>query len=360
MEGRKVIFPLLLAFLIGCGHSEENFTHNFYEQSLRITPLFPGQVTRSLAIDTIFSFKYEAENVNFVSVTFKSELEKSILKIKLNKRTGILRFRSPIKGKNLEISIRPSPVIILFPDESTGSNIFTFKYTMGNAHTYDHLKIEEILPCNRCPFIPEHYTIIFNKPLLQQSAEKLFKKRKVKIDNNIITFYGSEVTIPAELTDIYGKSMTSEVKITYHLPCLFIRELCIDPVHDWNDSKGGNRIPFDSTYGYGTVNSYDQFILLENRCEDKKISFYLSLCNNDCTSTGITPSSKYTRISEDQNLIVIGDPPGNLKDYSEIRIRTPDGETLDFVRYENFSIKGGWWRNSSNYHLSTTQCTIPF
>ena len=45
-----------------------------------------------------------------------------------------------------------------------------------------------------------------------------------------------------------------------------INEVVTTPQEDWNDSAGGNEIPFDSVPGNGTINDADQW--LELACID--------------------------------------------------------------------------------------------
>ncbi|RME42896.1 MAG: lamin tail domain-containing protein [Deltaproteobacteria bacterium] len=124
-----------------------------------------------------------------------------------------------------------------------------------------------------------------------------------------------------------------------------INEVVTDPQRDWNDTTGGNGVPFDRTAGEGQISEKDEWIELLNTGEatiDLEEGWRLEM--NDTTPERLdfahSPPETLLRIEGDASLsawppgrhLVIGNPPGQLNnDDLTLILSDPSGRIVDVV-----------------------------
>ncbi|RMD96548.1 MAG: lamin tail domain-containing protein [Deltaproteobacteria bacterium] len=128
-----------------------------------------------------------------------------------------------------------------------------------------------------------------------------------------------------------------------------INEVVTDPQRDWNDTEGGNGIPFDRTTGTGQISEKDEWIELLNTTEEtidlEEEGWLLEM--NDTTPERLDfahpPPETVLRIAGDLPLsawppgrhLVIGNPPGQLNnDDLTLLLSDPSGRIVDVVAIE--------------------------
>lgn len=124
-----------------------------------------------------------------------------------------------------------------------------------------------------------------------------------------------------------------------------ITEVVTDPQRDWNDTVGGNGILFDSIPGHGTIGSTDEWIEIENDSPDvMDISGYALAMVDGTNETEFFGAPKGTYLFSDagtlqdfgaDEFLVIGNPPGDLKNAVTITLTDASGGLLDEVTVEN-------------------------
>lgn len=122
-------------------------------------------------------------------------------------------------------------------------------------------------------------------------------------------------------------------------------EVVTDPQRDWNDTAGGNGIPFDSTPGSGTIGSTDEWIEIENdNPQAVDVSGYSLSMVDGTNETELLGAPKGTLIFSEAGsaedfgageILVIGNPPGDLKNTVTLTMTGSNGELVDEVVVEN-------------------------
>ncbi|MCX6354563.1 MAG: lamin tail domain-containing protein [Candidatus Aureabacteria bacterium] len=120
-----------------------------------------------------------------------------------------------------------------------------------------------------------------------------------------------------------------------------INELVTDPLLDWNDTSGGDGIPFNEIPGDGTVDSADEWIEIYNKSD-----FPVDLSGWSIYLIDSVPSveelgrgTAILRFSEGSGLtsfqpaayLVIGDPAGNLSSSILVMLRDPSDAVMDTI-----------------------------
>ena len=127
-------------------------------------------------------------------------------------------------------------------------------------------------------------------------------------------------------------------------------EVVTDPQQDWNDSSGGDGIPFDDISGNGTVGSTDEWIEIENDGEATMNMYGYTLKMVDGTDeTEFFSAPKGTFVFSDGGsvtdfgageVLVIGNPPGDLKNTVTLTLLDETGLPIDEVAVENGDAHG--------------------
>ena len=350
---------------VGCtgNFSEKEEERNFHLNNVKI--VFPQGVTAGIATDTNFQFYYSANKKGKIKVQLDNEDMTEEYYFTLTGTTGYIT----VKGKNLQkgdlkITITPSPIFETCSQECKKEE-FPFSFKLTNFRASEPLQILKINPCNPCFRKTNFFKITFSKALSSATAKVLKKKFEKS------TFYGDAITIFTfknnfqlpMLCDIYGRCLTSEEIFGWKKPEVFVREICIYPTKDWSDSRGGDKIAYNNKPGYGSVNSSDQFIMIENNNPEKTNfdSLHLEICNlSNCDYLYPVEDKRKNYMPESGNIIVFGDPPGTLEAGDTIKVFS-GSHLKDKVKIpENFPPGGGWWREKHFYSLTPTDCTIPF
>jgi hypothetical protein len=125
-------------------------------------------------------------------------------------------------------------------------------------------------------------------------------------------------------------------------PALIINEIVTDPKQDWNDSSGGDGIPFSEIVGAGSVSASDQWIELYNASPHVVNLSGWTLELMDMTPSVVdleAPGASIVRFSDGSTalalqpggFVVIGDPPGSMSDQVHVLIRHPSDLMADDV-----------------------------
>lgn len=153
--------------------------------------------------------------------------------------------------------------------------------------------------------------------------------------------------------DLAGNPLASDLIFTVHTeaappnPALVrINELCADPLQDWNDSSGGDGLPFSPTPGTGMVSPADEWIELHNlRPGVSDLSGY-SLVLYRGPSLYAEPRARTALLSafvrvfgaganiSDVRMgdrVVVGDPAGVMPPDFWIELRDASGVLVDVV-----------------------------
>lgn len=131
---------------------------------------------------------------------------------------------------------------------------------------------------------------------------------------------------------------------------LIITEVVTDPQRDWNDTSGGNGTFFDRFPGTGTIGSSDEWVELSNR-SDESLSlkdWRLDMIDgSDATEFFGQPSSTLQFSlggSIDKVLsgecVVIGNPPGDMKNSLLLRLIDNEEKIVDEVNIEDANAEG--------------------
>jgi hypothetical protein len=122
---------------------------------------------------------------------------------------------------------------------------------------------------------------------------------------------------------------------------VLINEVVTDPQQDWNDSTGGNGIPFDTTPGNGTVSSSDEWIELLNvtECSLDLTGWSLVMSDTSPATQVLGEGNAVLRFSNGGSLtdfrpgerLVIGNPKGALNNDVYIELRDATGRRVDDV-----------------------------
>lgn len=118
-----------------------------------------------------------------------------------------------------------------------------------------------------------------------------------------------------------------------------ITEAITDPQQDWNDSAGGNGIPFDDIVGTGTVGTTDEWIELWNTSEEAIDLQGWTLVMEDSTvethrfleADSLVYFASESTVSEwlpDDGLI-LGNPEGDLRNELTLRLNDAAGNLID-------------------------------
>lgn len=131
---------------------------------------------------------------------------------------------------------------------------------------------------------------------------------------------------------------------------LRINEVVTDPQHDWNDSDGGNGVPFDDQPGSGTISTTDEWVELVNVSTYAGSILYWSLVMHDTTpATETLGAANAVFVFElggslDNVLpgehVVIGNPAGSMNNDVWIRVLDDRGEVVDEVELGDQDFRG--------------------
>jgi PKD repeat protein len=129
------------------------------------------------------------------------------------------------------------------------------------------------------------------------------------------------------------------------LPKVVVNEVVADPQQDWNDSAGGNGVPFDNVPGNGSITETDEWIELFN-ADAQAIdltagdAWSVELINGTNTLLNFNnPGTAVLRFSAGGSVtnfqpgeyLVIGNPPGAINNDVYIILRDQTGAIVDDV-----------------------------
>ncbi len=168
-------------------------------------------------------------------------------------------------------------------------------------------------------------------------GQSLERSNLVDTDDNQNDFVVSQVPSP-------GTGHPIDVNLTdYSSQAVKVAIIAVvtDPQRDWNDSSGGNGIPFDAIVGNGTVGSTDEWVVLRNQ-SDENLSlkgWKLEMIDgSDATEIFDTPSGEY-RFSNSGTvenfqvgeLLLIGNPEDDMKNSLTLRLLDQANELVDEI-----------------------------
>ena len=133
-------------------------------------------------------------------------------------------------------------------------------------------------------------------------------------------------------------------------PVVLINEIVTDPQRDWNDSDGGNGVPFDDWPGTGTVSDTDEWVELVNVSTYAGSILYWSLVMNDgTTATETLGAASALFVFElggalDNILpgehVVIGNPAGSMNNDVWICLLDDQAQVVDELELGNEDLRG--------------------
>lgn len=141
--------------------------------------------------------------------------------------------------------------------------------------------------------------------------------------------------------EISVASQSTEAQTVYQFPeSVFISEVVADPQQDWNDTTDGNGIAFDSTPGVGTIGSTDEWIELRNGGSSVDLSGWSLEMLDGTDETLVFGESDETLVFfaggslnyfDNEEFLVVGDLPGDLKTAVVLNLRDSNGVLIDSI-----------------------------
>jgi PKD repeat protein len=143
-------------------------------------------------------------------------------------------------------------------------------------------------------------------------------------------------------TPVIFSSSIKNPRHAFVSPSIVINEVVTDPQQDWNDSAGGNGVPFDDTPGTGTVTETDEWVELFNSGAQAidltgwSIEFIngtnstLDFSNPGSTELRFSAGGSVTNFQPGEYL-VIGNPPGGSNNDIYIVLKDATGAVVDEV-----------------------------
>lgn len=185
--------------------------------------------------------------------------------------------------------------------------------------------------CGKDLSMPEAVTLAEDREEIAEAAE----------ETEPMTESGTEEPSDAEST-VPIEIVTSSIP---EYRGLTISEVVTDPQRDWNDTTGGNGTPFDNISGTGTIGSTDEWVEIVNDSPDATDISGFSLAMTDGTDEteifsaprGIPLFSEGGAIENfgAGEILVIGNPPGDLKNSVTLTLFDAAGTLVDEVIVEN-------------------------
>jgi hypothetical protein len=130
---------------------------------------------------------------------------------------------------------------------------------------------------------------------------------------------------------------------------VLINEVVTDPQQDWNDSAGGNGVPFDAIPGNGTVSSTDEWVeLLNTRGTTLNLTGWrLAMMDTSPATEVLGSGSAVLRFSAGGSLsnfqpgerLVIGNPTGTMNNDVYLQLWDASGTLIDDVEI-GFDLEG--------------------
>lgn len=126
----------------------------------------------------------------------------------------------------------------------------------------------------------------------------------------------------------------------------YFSEVVTDPQRDWNDSAGGNSFPFDALYGSGTIGTTDEWVEIVNgsssianivgwklEMQDGTDETYVFAADN-MTNLFFSMAGDVLHVSP-QELVVIGNPPGDMKNSVQLNLWDDENNLVDELFVED-------------------------
>lgn len=138
---------------------------------------------------------------------------------------------------------------------------------------------------------------------------------------------------------------------------VLINEIVTDPKLDWNDSAGGDGVPFNDIPGTGTVTDTDEWIELLNVSADVVglTSWTLEMIDTTPTSEVLGQGSAHLVFSQGSSLdqllpggrVVVGNPAGSINDNCYVVLRNALGQIVDAVEFGTADFAGDGIENNA-------------
>lgn len=126
----------------------------------------------------------------------------------------------------------------------------------------------------------------------------------------------------------------------------YFSEVVTDPQRDWNDSAGGNSLPFDALFGSGTIGTTDEWVEIVNgsssianivgwklEMQDGTDETYVFAADN-ITNLFFSMAGDVLHVSP-QELVVIGNPPGDMKNSVQLNLWDDENNLVDELFVED-------------------------
>jgi len=372
----RLIFLIILLLFESCNDSdliERNQLNNILIPKPIL--IFPENNSVNIAKDSNIYIKFTSELSKNIQVELLENGENlNYVTAEVNGNT--VNILHPVFNDNSKITVKinlGTVIIQCYSNCDTVENNYEFKYFVGNSYTDEPLKVKEINDKLTENIIPDFYELIFSKALSKETLNSLkYFNNTSQIyleDSSSIKIYNNFFSVPFFISDIYGKKLTDSINVKFNKPCYYISQVCVTPYKDWSDSKGGDHIPFNEIWGYGSVNSTDQFVELTYSCENSRsIEYsYIAICDYSCDYYAVN-NSKYVsylgtgdfNTSYKGDKIVLGDPPGTIEEGDKIYLYSNTGKLLDYIKLpESFSSQGSWKRDLFSLKLYGSSCELP-
>ncbi len=155
---------------------------------------------------------------------------------------------------------------------------------------------------------------------------------------------GSENPQEGDLNISQNETNLSQ-NLSIHFEKIRIEEVITDPQRDWNDSFGGNGIPFDVFFGNGTIGSTDEWVELKNVSSERlSLQSWALNFTDGSDEQYVFDSSKPSFLTSDsennleldpQELLVITDVPGDMKNKIALTLLDAEEKVVDEVFIED-------------------------
>ncbi len=248
-----------------------------------------------------------------------------------------------------------------------GPDDFVSRFTTGSGSDTTGPEVASVDPANGSTAPPQTtVSITFSEPVdptsvttsavrLEQGGTRLNATLSLSSDNRVVTLKPSskladgktyDVLVTTDVLDLAANSLSPTFQSSFDVAAtpLVINEVITDPQRDWNDSGGGNGVPFDDQPGSnaGEIGSDDEWVELLNSGSATLNLRNWSLEFRDTSPSahtlGSVPGGTFEVYSAGSvssfppgARVVIGNPSGTLNNDVYIVLRDNQGNEIDDV-----------------------------